>query len=671
MTRSDYLSHMRSFLGIGLVMLSTMTFGAGEIPDSLRKAYLQASHDSSRIEVLFDIAMFNYEHGGDLEEVYKTYEESLFLAQGLDDPYLTLRSLNGMGLIAREQGLYERALDNYLSALEIAQDLEEPKQTSPLMGIAIVHSIQRSFDKAIEYYERVRAIHERQDNQAGLASLYNNMGIMYQEQGNAEKTYEYYHKALEINRSIGYEKGCAINNENIGLIYVHQQPDPNRAIGYFAESLEYWRSVSDKHSTAITLQYMASALNLGERFEEGRDTALLSLEIAKEVGSLSTQKYAYKTLYEAYDALGTHQEALQAYQQFIALTDSIQSREELRSITEKQLTFEFEQQRKIDSLENAKVQEMSKMELEMAEEQLANERRFNILLVGGLVLFLGLLFVLLRNLKVIKRSRKILTKQKELIEERNKEITDSLTYARNIQGAMLRELSLNLESDQFFVLNKPKDIVSGDFYWISETKNYLYLAVGDCTGHGVPGAMMSMLGISILNEIVNESSEPFPNVILEKLRARIIHELNQGNQGAKLARDGMDMALIRFDRKARAVEFAGANNPLWIINNQGEFHELKPQKQPIGLFERAKPFDCLEYELKGNEKLYMFSDGYADQFGGPKGKKFKTANLRKLLLENRSMGFARQKELLEESWEQWKGDLEQVDDICVVGLSFQ
>lgn len=669
MTRSNYLRHMRSYLGIGLVMLSTMALGAGEIPDSLRKAYLQASHDTSRIEVLFDIAMFNYEHGGDLDEVYKTYEEALFLAQGLDDPYRTLRSLNGMGLIAREQGLYERALDNYLSALEIAQDLEEPKQTSPLMGIAIVHSIQRSFDKAIEYYERARAIHERQDNQAGLASLYNNMGIMYQEQGDAEMTYEYYHKALEINRSIGYEKGCAINNENIGLIYVHQQPDPNRAIGYFAESLVYWRSVSDKHSTAITLQYMASALNLGERYEEARDTALLSLEIAKEVGSLSTQKYAYKTLYEAYDALGTHQDALQAYQQFIALTDSIQSREELQSITEKQLTFEFEQQRKIDSLENAKVQEMSKMELEMAEEKLANERRFNILLAGGLVVFLGLLFILLRNLKVIKRSRKVLTQQKELIEERNKEITDSLTYARNIQGAMLRELSLNLESDQFFVLNKPKDIVSGDFYWISETKNYLYLAVGDCTGHGVPGAMMSMLGISILNEIVNESSEPSPNVILEKLRARIIHELNQGNQGAKLARDGMDMALIRFDRKARAVQFAGANNPLWIIDAEGNFHELKPQKQPIGLFERAKPFNCSEYVLQGNEKLYLFSDGYADQFGGPKGKKFKTANLRKLLLENRSMGFARQKELLEESWEQWKGDLEQVDDICVVGLS--
>ena len=651
-------------------MLSTMALGAGEIPDSLRKAYFQASHDTSRIEVLFDIAMFNYEHGGDLDEVYKTYEEALFLAQGLDDPDLTLRTLNGMGLIAREQGLYERALDNYLSALEIAQDLEEPKQTSPLMGIAIVHSIQRSFDKAIEYYERVRAIYERQDNQAGLASLYNNMGIMYQEQGDAKITYEYYHKALEINRSIGYEKGCAINNENIGLIYVHQQPDPNRAIGYFAESLVYWRSVSDKHSAAITLQYMASALNLGERYEEARDTALLSLEIAKEVGSLSTQKYAYKTLYEAYDALGTHQEALQAYQQFIALTDSIQSREELQSITEKQLTFEFEQQRKIDSLENAKVQEMSKMELEMAEEKLANERRFNILLAGGLVVFLGLLFILLRNLKVIKRSRKVLTQQKELIEERNKEITDSLTYARNIQGAMLRELSLNLESDQFFVLNKPKDIVSGDFYWISETKNYLYLAVGDCTGHGVPGAMMSMLGISILNEIVNESSEPSPNVILEKLRARIIHELNQGNQGAKLARDGMDMALIRFDRKARAVQFTGANNPLWIIDVEGNFHELKPQKQPIGLFERAKPFNCSEYVLQGNEKLYMFSDGYADQFGGPKGKKFKTANLRKLLLENRSMGFARQKELLEESWEQWKGDLEQVDDICVVGLSF-
>jgi serine phosphatase RsbU (regulator of sigma subunit) len=256
--------------------------------------------------------------------------------------------------------------------------------------------------------------------------------------------------------------------------------------------------------------------------------------------------------------------------------------------------------------------------------------------------------------------------QKEVIAEKNREMTESLEYARNIQHAILptgSELTDLLGSN--FVLYIPRDIVSGDFYRACRlSENKVLFLVADCTGHGVPGAMMSMIGHSLLNEIVVEKKIHNPAAILNELRERIIKTLASQE---KKRDDGMDIALCVLDSDSAQLEFAGANNHLWILRN-AEWIELKADKQPVGNYPNAKPFTRQVIQLQKGDELFLYSDGFADQFGGPKGKKFKPSRLKDLLREAQFISPAEKKEKLAGEFRKWKGELEQVDDVCLLGI---
>ncbi|HAA00839.1 MAG TPA: hypothetical protein DEP18_04905 [Flavobacteriales bacterium] len=267
--------------------------------------------------------------------------------------------------------------------------------------------------------------------------------------------------------------------------------------------------------------------------------------------------------------------------------------------------------------------------------------------------------------KKVKERTHELNHQKELVEEKNKEITDSINYARRIQYALLAHDDLLKENlPEHFVLFMPKDIVSGDFYWAClhprGNSNDFYLAVCDSTGHGVPGAFMSLLNISFLNEAINEKTIEEPGKILDHTRRRLIENISQ--QGQK---DGMDGILVRFSEGK--ISFAAANNPPLIIRN-GEEIELAADKMPIGQSDRIDPFTTVIPDLQKGDMFYLFTDGYPDQFGGPKGKKFKYRQLYDLLKEIAHLSMTEQRTILESTIENWKGDLEQVDDICVIGI---
>jgi serine phosphatase RsbU (regulator of sigma subunit) len=263
-----------------------------------------------------------------------------------------------------------------------------------------------------------------------------------------------------------------------------------------------------------------------------------------------------------------------------------------------------------------------------------------------------------------------------LLEEKHKEITDSINYAKRIQSALLTSDEYwKLISDDLFVYFRPKDVVSGDFFWAfqSETKEgtLAIWCAADCTGHGVPGAFMSMLGISFLNEIVVEQGETNPSEILNKLREKIIKALEQKSVDIK-QRDGMDMALCVWNKSKNTLDFAGANNPLWLVRNSGnkiELMEFKADKMPVGSYADALiPFSMKNIPIQKGDMVYTFSDGYSDQFGGEKGKKFKESNFKKLLLEIHSVEAEKQKERIHDNFENWKGQLEQIDDVCVIGV---
>lgn len=269
--------------------------------------------------------------------------------------------------------------------------------------------------------------------------------------------------------------------------------------------------------------------------------------------------------------------------------------------------------------------------------------------------------------KVQERTQE-LQQQKEILQEKNQEILDSINYALRLQKAIIPTTAkVKSALPESFVYFKPKDIVSGDFYWMNELENKVLIAAIDCTGHGVPGAMVSVVGANGLNRCVKEFNLKKPSDILDKLTDLVKETFESGEDKVK---DGMDGALIAVDLKNKRLEYAGANNPLWIIKKEGELEEIKANKQPIGDFDFRKPFENHEIQLEKGDQVYIFSDGYVDQFGGPKGKKFKYKTLKMLLEKNRHLSMDEQLKELDLQFQTWKGNLEQLDDVCVIGVRF-
>jgi len=277
-----------------------------------------------------------------------------------------------------------------------------------------------------------------------------------------------------------------------------------------------------------------------------------------------------------------------------------------------------------------------------------------------------------RNRDEIECQRNLAIQQRDEIIYQKKEITDSIQYARRIQQAVLppKKFFEDIMKDNFFIYNKPRDIVSGDYYWMTEKDNEIVIAAADCTGHGVPGAFMSLLGVAFLNEIINKNEKLSAAQILDELRNYVIKALHQQGRDTQ-TRDGMDMALCLLDIKTLSLQYSGANNPLYLIRN-GELIEYKADKMPIGLYDEAKPFTNNIIQLEKNDTFYIFSDGYADQFGGPKakegGKKFKYSKFKELLITIQSEKMPTQLIILDQTIKDWQQDLFQVDDMLIIGI---
>jgi serine phosphatase RsbU (regulator of sigma subunit) len=283
-----------------------------------------------------------------------------------------------------------------------------------------------------------------------------------------------------------------------------------------------------------------------------------------------------------------------------------------------------------------------------------------ILLPLCLVIYVTWMFMKTRN-----SAEKQIDAQRALLEHQKKEVMDSINYAQRIQKAILPSHRL-IESylPKSFVVYLPKDIVSGDFYWVEKKGNKVFFAVADCTGHGVPGAMMSVIGQNALNRVINEFGITKPSEILDKLS--VLVEEGFSKSGSDM-RDGMDIALCALDSSAGKLEYAGANNPLYVYSNN-ELKEIKATKQPIGRFESKVPFVNHEVIVKSGDAVYLFSDGIADQFGGPDGKKFKYKRVKELLLQNNSRSHSEQKNNIITEFVSWKAKQEQIDDVCMMGI---
>ena len=639
--------------------------------------------------------------------------KALKLSEAIKDQHFIALSLSSIGNQYLDQSNYTKALEYSIKSLKIIDKLED-KYNSALVNrrIGIIHFYQNDNNKAIIYWERALNIFKEINSKSGISGTLVNLGNAYKNLNNNTKALDLYLEALVINEEIGHKEFMAINLVNIGRIY-REQHEYNKALEYYKKAVKINIEINNNSSLSNNYNAFGELYNNLKQYNKAIEYTKKGLIIAKKVGSLRIENDAYANLSKAYIGLNNYKKALEYKNKWIELNDSIFNADKAKSIAEISTKYESEKKEKQIIQQQAELK-TSKLEAEKEKaekERQQTQRNMFIVAFGLMIILAGFVFrsynqkkkanILLAEQKEqitesneelnqqneeiiaqrdeIEQQRDIVVKQKEKIEEIHHEISQSIDYATRLQGAILAdEKILSKYVSEHFVLFKPKDKVSGDFYWWSHIENHTIITAADSTGHGVPGAFMSMLGSSFLREIVQKEYVTHTGVILRKLRKEIIKALKQtGESGTQ--KDGMDMAIISIDHETNIVQFSGANNPLYVLTNRKldnleplkdfeNFYEIKSDKMPIAIYEKMDNFTTHEIQLEKGDQLYMFSDGFADQFGGPKGKKFKYKPFKQLLAENRDKSMKEQKDLLNLAFEIWRGDLEQIDDVVVLGV---
>lgn len=606
---------------------------------------------------------------------------SLKIYEELKDKKNICHLYSSIGVVYESQGNYPDALKQYLAALKIREEIGDKKGiASSYNDIGLVYWRQGKYADALEKYFACIKIMEELGDKTAVASTYNNIGLVYVSQGNYSEALKNQLAGLKTRQAIGNKENIADSYNNIGMIYDYQGKHSDALKNYLA-SLKIRQEIGDKQGIAGSYINLGGTNAMLKNFSEARRQLELGLSLSKEIGYKQWIMNAYQGLYVLDSIMGNYKASFANYKLYVLSRDSMFNEESAKKSMQAEMNYQFEKKQNEEKLQQEKKDTIAHEE---------KQKQTNILiLVSCILMLLGVFSVFIYNrFRVTHKQKEIIEKQKtevdeaylhlgkknRIIEEKNKDITDSINYAKRIQDALLKEEEhVTAHFPPHFILFKPKDIVSGDFYWGMEKHGHWYLCIADCTGHGVPGAFMSMLGIAFLNEINAEEKLLTPAEILDKLSDKIVKELKQTQEKTE-NKDGMDISMMRLNLQTKELEWAGANNPLWIVRNQkngeqaSQLIEYAADKQPIGYTYNPKPFTNNVIPIQSGDTVYLFSDGYADQFGGPKEKKFKYKQLQEVLLGLSNQPVANQKEILNKTFEQWRGNIDQVDDVAMIGI---
>ncbi|MCE9538394.1 MAG: tetratricopeptide repeat protein, partial [Bacteroidetes bacterium] len=556
--------------------------------DSLQNLIEKDKSDTNKVIHLYLLTR-EYELTGDFEKGLNYGAKALELAHKLDFKKGIAYASCAQGNIYLRKAEYPKSLDYYLKALKLDEEQKNKKGIAArLVNIGIVYAVQCDYPKALHYYFRALKIDEELGNKEDLAMDYGNIGIVYWSQGDYPRALDYYFKALKIDEETGDKNGIARHFGNIGLVYATQGNYP-QALDYYFKALKMREELGAKNLVATTLCNIGSLYTAIGKYKEAEQYLKNANTIDAMIGELDGLRESEEALSRLYDTTSRYELALIHYKKAMAIRDTLFSQENKKQLVRKEMNYEFDKKEAATKAENDK------------QKAIAEEKNRKQKIITWSVAF-GLLFVLLfsgfifRSLRITRKQKQIIEiksieteQQKKIIEEKNKDITDSIHYAKRIQHALLRdEEHTSMHLPEHFILFMPKDIVSGDFYWGAEKNEYWYFAAVDCTGHGVPGAVMSMIGVSFLNDIVSIEGLPTPAEILNRLRDKIIKELRQ-TSGADGNKDGMDISLARLNLKTNELDWAGANNSLNFIRN-GQLEIVKADKQPIGYHPNSYPF---------------------------------------------------------------------------------
>ena len=618
-----------------------------------------------------------YRNQGDYIKALNFFMKSLKIDEELGNIKGTAASLNNIGSIYYDQGNFGQAINYLTKSLKIKEKTGNKQGAASSLGnIGNIYKDQGDFELALKYYTRALKINTEINDKGGIAASYSSIGNIYKEQRKFVEALNFYNKSLKLQEAIGDKEGIATSYSNIGSIYDDQKKDDD-ALKYYEKGLKIDEETGNKQGVSLALNDIGKIYYKKGNFTKALDYSQRSLKLAKEVGSATAEKNASEALWKTYKKLKEFKKSLAMYELFIAARDSILSEESQREVLKQGFKYDYEKKAAADSVKTAEEKKVKDAQIAQQKAEISAKRNQQFMLFGGLILVALFAIFIFNRFKVTQKQKEIIEvqkveveKQRDEINDKNKLITESIEYAKTIQEAIItsHKTFKDIFADMF-ILFKPKDIVSGDFYWGYKSKsNKVFWAAADCTGHGVPGAFMTMIGTSLLNEIIIEKEIEATNLILDELRTAIIATMNKNisDDSDEKIRNGMDIALCCWDLNNNELSFSGANNPVFIYRNK-DLIELKADKQPIGIYKKMNPFTQQTIQLQKGDKIYAFSDGYPDQMNEQESR-LKIANFKKLILDTAETKTADQKDIFEATYEKWKGNYDQIDAVVLIGV---
>lgn len=617
--------------------------------DTLNDKLSKAKNDSVKIELYFKCIHKKHASDKTKDSLIKIVTTKI-ASDCFNTPYISYK----LGQFHETKNSIDEAAKWYLQSLAEGENCRSDAALARANNrLGKLNVRQKNYKSAINYLHKSNYYCKKCGDIYDLAENFSALGTIYKNSKELDSALLYHNKSLEIRLKINDKKLISLTYNNIALVYKNKK-DYQKALEYLNKAYDLVIELKDNRGTASInnnrcnlyrhLKKTKEAVKFGEM---ARDTAFKFKAGENYLNSLNS-------LALAYESNGDYQKSISSYKRHIEAFDSIRQNDVNTDYQELQAKYES------DKKDAEILQKENSLKLTESESS-----RKNLVIVFS---FIALLLVIIASFFIYrsyKQSKKIaaeLDVRNKVISEKNKEITDSINYAKNIQQSLLSSDKIFADNTQdHFILYLPKDIVSGDFYWAQKTNSDFIVVCADCTGHGVPGAFMSLMGISYLKEIINHRNITRPDSILNNLRNMVIEGFSSQNN-----RDGMDVSLISIQQMK--LQASAANNAIWLIRNQVN-QLIRPDKFPIGIHHgETRDFTLNSVELQKGDLIILFTDGYADQFGGENGKKFKYKNIEKLILENSHCSLPELKEKLHKRLIDWKGINEQVDDILMIGI---
>jgi serine phosphatase RsbU (regulator of sigma subunit)/Tfp pilus assembly protein PilF len=583
-----------------------------------------------------------------------------------------IKAKTNIGSVYFYQGDYANALQSFITSNDLTEIYIEKngldnfsmrQRSKNFNNIGLIYLNQHLFSDAENYLLQSLELDIKLNDQRSLANSYNNLGAVKENQNLYDDALTYYTKSLQIKFALNDSAEIPSTLINIGVIKMNSD-------AFYEADTCFKRAVLVSTATDNLKDLSLAFINSGDLYylQDKHEQAISYYDkaaaICEDQSYTYFLSYAYESMAMSYEKLGKYKDAYDYYKRYVKTQELLYTEENAKVISELQTKFETEKKEKEITL--------LKKDKELQEVALANSKRLLIISIVGLILVSGFIFYLILSVKQKKKiNKEIQLKNKKLeiayrmVEEKKQEIIDSINYAKRIQSAILPPKKyFDTYLPDNFILYQPKDIVAGDFYWLEYKNNKVLFAAADCTGHGVPGAMVSVICNNGLNRSVREHNITDPGKILDKTTEIVIQEFEKSDDEVK---DGMDISLCVLENNN--LYWAGANNPLFIVR-KGTLIEYTANRQPIGKYAGTSPFDSHTITLEKEDMIYIFTDGFQDQFGGEKGKKFMVKKFKELLIQLSSLPLIQQKEQLMEAFVSWKGDNEQIDDVCIIGVRF-